>query len=200
MNITLENYLSMFQSVSILLSKRSSESVFMPTVTAYKTLFDEKVYQLIEMAKNSEPEHLKNVLRMAESSNAFLEEKLDPAMIWCKQTNISLYNAYLQSRRLNSQMVAKPDYEGRANSGYTQIVHIPYLSSRNFLFKNNGSVPLSFALSMTFNTQKANIITLAPLESAMRSSGVLNADGWANKIYAINNNEKITGNYQIWIL
>ena len=199
MNITLENYLEMFQKVLAVLSSRASETVFFPVISAYKAMFDANVYLLIEMTKDRSPENLKEALHLASIGDGFLRAKLDPSMKIFKEANSHLYKEYCQARKITKRRTAAPNYEGLASHGFTQVGNIPYLSSRSFLFKNAGTVPLTFALSHTFKTQKGKELVLRPSESAMRSAGILNADPKANKIYVINDNQGVDGKYQIWI-
>ena len=200
MNITLENYLEMFQKVVTTLNNRASETVFVPVVSAYKAMFDENVHLLIEMVKDRSPKNLQEAMKLALLGNNFLEEKLDPAMKIFKIANISLYQEYCQVRKIVKKRSVPPNYEGIAKHGFTNVDHISYLSSRSFLFKNIGTVPLLFALSHTFKIPEGKEIVLKPAESAMRSSGTLNADSKANKIYVINDDLSLLGKYQIWIL
>ena len=200
MNIILENYLEMFQKVSMTLNERSSETAFAPIVGLYKFEFNMKVFSLIDMAKGQDLISFESSLEFARITNLFLEEKLDPEIQKFKVKNTLFYKAYFKSRKIIASIKTRPDFEGKANYGHCQIAHIPYLSARNFLFKNNGDCRIQFALSPTFKIRKETEIFLNPSESAMRSSGILNADGKANKIYVVNNNESIVGNYQIWIL
>lgn len=200
MNITLENYLEMFQKVVATLSNSASETVFVPVVSAYKAMFDENVYHLIEMAKDRSPENLQEVLELALLGNNFLKEKLDPAMKIFKIANISLYEEYCEARKIAKKRLETPDYEGIALHGFTQVDHLSYISSRSFLFKNCGQIPLIFALSQTFKIPEGKELLLRPAESAMRSTGFLNPDSKANKIYVVNTNLVRLGRYQIWIL
>jgi len=200
MNITLENYLEMFQKVVTTLNNRASETAFVPVVSAYKAMFDENVHLLIEMVKDRSPKNLQEAMKLALLGNNFLEEKLDPAMKIFKIANNSLYQEYCQARKIVKKRSVAPNYEGIAKHGFTNVDHISYLSSRSFIFKNIGTVPLLFALSYTFKIPEGKEIVLKPAESAMRSSGTLNADSKANKIYVINDDLSLLGKYQIWIL
>lgn len=198
-NPIIENHLIQFQKILGLLIKRSSETALFPVISYYKSKLETEINFIIAKTQDNS-ENPEDLLLLTRSIDEFLTKKLDVEIRKVKYKNKSLYTEYEKCRtQIEKEIKALPTYVGQANFGITQILNLPYLSSRNFLIKNTGPVNLSFSLSKNFKNLEGILITLQPNESIMRSSGKLNPNGQANILYAVNSTLK-AGSYKIWIL
>lgn len=195
----LENYLIQFQTILSLLIKRSSETAYFPLLSFHKSQLELQINLILKKAENYQ-ENPSELLAMAKTTDLFLSEILDVEIAKLKNKNKSLYSEYLKCRSQNKSEITKmPNYSGEVNFGVTQAANLPYLSSRSFLIKNTGKIDLRFYLCENFKNLEGNFINLRPKDLILRTSGTLNANGKANKLYAVNKQE-IVGSYKIWVL
>lgn len=144
---------------------------------------------------------LEELRETVKETSLFLKEKLDKVMGVFQSINVGLYFTYMGARSIDqSGSFNAPDYSGLSiPNGFTKVAEIPYLTSRSFNFKNTGTVSLQFTLTKTADILEGNTITVIPGSAVTRSTGNLNPDGMATKIYVKNEDREISGEYKIWI-
>lgn len=198
-NSVIENSLIQFQRILALLIKRSSETAFFPIISFYKSQLETQINLAIRDIEDQKMSD-ENLLLISNSIDEFLKKTLDVEINLLKKKNKSLYLEYNKYRTGNNISISDlPEYSGKAITGITQILNLPYLSSRSFLIKNTGSNALSFYLSENFKNPDGITVTLNPNDTILRSSGIMNANAKSNKLYVINK-EKTIGYCKIWIL
>lgn len=136
-----------------------------------------------------------------ENTENLLNNKLDKVMGIFLATNPVLYSGYLSSRSIdNVGSSINADYEGTINAGVLHLIaEIPYLSGRTFDFKNTSKVALSFALSTNPDAMEGIMVIVNPESSVTRKTSNLNNDPKASKLYVMNNESVLSGEYKVYV-
>jgi hypothetical protein len=122
---------------------------------------------------------LENLTRLFDTANDILKLKLDAVMAIFTVSNPTLYSSYLNARSIDDTgAVTSPDYTGTMGANNTtRVAEIPYLSSRIFIIKNTGSVPLVFGLSTNPTNIESDEVQVPAGATIQRMSATITTKG-----------------------
>jgi hypothetical protein len=122
---------------------------------------------------------LENLTRLFDTANDILKLKLDAVMAIFTVSNPTLYSSYLNARSIDDTgAVTSPDYTGTMGANNTtRVAEIPYLSSRIFIIKNTGAVPLVFGLSTNPTNIESDEVQVPAGATIQRMSATITTKG-----------------------
>lgn len=140
--------------------------------------------------------------KLFSETDDLLNAKMDKVMKIFSVTHPDLFEGYDGARGIDQTGSRTPaDYVGNVEAGSISLVaQLPYLAGRQFEVQNTGSVPLTFALSVTEGVLEGKTFTVEPGKSAERTTSKLNENPAADRFYVQNTDAVLPGSYKVWII